>query len=186
MRDRKVYENGRNKEKDEFSIENLHILLKHTENLNEAFIVEESIKEIWKVHKDEDMRWSLEDANAALLRGDKSSSLTYLDEIVQKDSSYFEAWNKKSTCHYLLGDTNMSIETAHMAKSYNANHFQALSGLGLVHYDATRYKSAAKFFRESLSIDPWSPVSSRLLLCLDILEKLDLHENERNQSPSKE
>jgi tetratricopeptide (TPR) repeat protein len=157
-------------------MDNLLMLLKHTDNLNDALIVEEGIKEIWKVHGDEEMRWSLEDANAALLRGDKSSSLAYLDKIVQKDSSYFEAWNKKATCHYLLGDTNMSIETAHMAKSYNANHFQALSGLGLVHYDASRYKSAAKFFRKSLRIDPWSPVSSRLLMCLDMLERLDLDE----------
>ena len=80
----------------------------------------------------------------------------------------------------------MSIESAQMAKSYNTNHFQALSGLGLVHYDATRYRSAAKFFRASLSIDPWSPVSSRLSLCLDILERLDLDEDESNENSSKE
>ncbi len=77
-------------------------LLRNTECLEDAFIADEGIKELWKAHNDQQIRWSLDDGVTNLLRGDKLSALRIYDSIVEEqDPKYMEAWNKKATCHYV-------------------------------------------------------------------------------------
>jgi len=163
----------------QLSMDHFYHLLQNLDNANDAFIVEETIKEIWKVQENTDVRWSLDDATAALMRGDKIISLSIFDRIIESDDmKCFEAWNKKATCHYLLGDMDKSIEAAKTCMQYNPKHFQSLSGLGLVYHDISQYKKAAEFFRKSLQLNPWSRVSSRLSVSLDTLKRLDIREKE--------
>ena len=83
-------------------------LLHNTECLEDAFVAEEGIKEIWKAHNNQEIKWSLDDGIAHLLRGDKSSALNLYDKIVEKDDpKYVEAWNKKATCHYVSKSVSM-------------------------------------------------------------------------------
>ena len=77
-------------------------LLHNTECLEDAFIADEGIKELWKAHPDQEIRWSLDDGITNLLRGDKVAALRIYDKIVEEDDpKYMEAWNKKATCHYV-------------------------------------------------------------------------------------
>lgn len=163
---------------EDLSIDSLFHLLQNTDNADDAFIVEETIKEIWKVQDNSEIRWRLDDGNSALMRGDKVKSLVIYDSIIEDDETCFEAWNKKATCHYLQGDMNKSMEAAEAAIRYNPRHFQALSGLGLVYHDISQYRKSAESFRKSLRLDPWSRVSSRLCVCLDTLKRLDVDEKE--------
>merc|ERR1711957_236295 len=99
------------------------------------------------------------------------------DSILENDdSTCVEAWNKKATCHYLLGDMLKSMDAAETTVKYNPRHFQALSGLGLVYHDISQHRKSAESFRKCLRIDPWSRVSSRLCVCLDTLKRLDVNE----------
>ena len=76
-------------------------LLQNTECIEDAYIADEGIKELWKAHTDSNIRFSLNDGIANLLRGDKLAALTIYDNIVETDPEYMEAWNKKATCHYV-------------------------------------------------------------------------------------
>jgi len=76
----------------------------------------------------------------------------------------------------MLGEMPNSIEAANAASKINPMHFQAHAGLGLVYSDTNQYKKAALAFRKTLSLNPWSPVSSRLTKCLDTMKKLELAE----------
>jgi len=143
-------------------------LLYVAENLNDAICVQDTIKEIWKAHKDEEMSARLDDGTAELLRGNKEKALTIFDEIIKSDAEYFEAWSKKSTCHFMLGEMEESQEAALTTLDLQPLHFQALNGLGLVFYEKKDYKKALETFRKSLSLDPWSPVSSKLSSCIDM------------------
>lgn len=153
------------------SIDHLLFLLQHASSLDDAFVIEETIKEIWKSNFNMDLRWELDNGSDALMRGDKRRALEIFDDIVATDPEYFEAWNKKATCHYLLGATEESLKAAETAINLNNSHFQAYSGSGLVYSETGRYEAAAKCFRQSLRIDPWSPISSRLSLILDMEEE---------------
>ena len=151
-------------------------MLKLSDTMESAILFEDTIKEIWKAHENEELRFKLDNGVADLLRGNENRALGAFTQLVEEDPDYAEAWNKASTCHYLLGDMQSSLEAAERTLELLPRHFQAMNGLGLVHYEMQRYKLAARFFRQSLTLDPWSPVSARLSACKDMLHDVDLGE----------
>lgn len=158
--------------KDMTKLDHIFHILESADCLEDARVVEEFIKEIWKVHEDNEIRWSLEDGTEALIRGDKTKALHIFEDIINnQDPNYLEAYNKKATCHYLLGEMKKSIEAAEKACEMEPRHFQAYAGIGLVYNDTIDISKATEYFRRSLRLQPWSPVSSRLAVCLDLLKR---------------
>ncbi len=161
----------------ELCLQDLFELLNNTECVEDAFVAEEGIKELWKAHSNPDTRWTLDEGTAHLLRGDKVRAMEIYNKIVEEsDPTYVEAWNKKATCHYMLGEMPLSVDAALKACTINENHFQSHAGLGLVYNDTNQYAKAVGSFRKCLSLNPWSPVASRLNTCLDTLRRLELEE----------
>ena len=156
------------------SLENLLTLLQQMENLNDATTIEETLKEMFKAHSCQETRRRLDDGLADLLRGNKEEALRALTELVEDNPDYAEAYNKKSTCHYMLGQMTESIEAAQAALYLAPLNFQALSGLGLVQYENRKYHLAADSFRKSLEIDPWSPISCKYAAVLDLLKDISI------------
>lgn len=157
---------------EQISKANLFALLNAPDCMDDAIVVEETVKEIWKANRDPELRWRLDNGIADLLQGKKERALDTFSQLAVDDPQYAEAWNKKSTCHFMLGEMESSWEAAKQTLELQPDHFQALNGLGLVQYETKRYKLAAESFRRSLRLDPWSPVSSRLSACLDLLEDM--------------
>ena len=158
---------------DALSLEKLLELLQQLDNLNDAATVEETLKEMFKAHRCEETRRRLDDGLADLLRGKKEDALQRFSELVRDEPTYAEAHNKKSTCHYMLGQTAEAIEAAQASLHLAPLNFQALSGLGLCQYENREYQLAADSFRRSLAIDPWSPISCKYAACVDLLAKID-------------
>jgi tetratricopeptide (TPR) repeat protein len=155
---------------------NLLEFLHYSDSLESAIVLEDTVKEIWKAHEDETMRQRLDDGILDLLRGKRERALTAFLGIVKDDPLYAEAWNKISTCQYMMGDMGASMDSATKALELLPTHFQALAGLGLIQCETRRYKLATESFRRSLYLDPWSPVSARQSVCLDVLRGLDQEE----------
>ena len=155
------------------SLEKLLELLQELDNLNDTVTIEETLKEMFKAHRCEETRRRLDDGLADLLRGKKEDALQRFSELVQDEPTYAEAHNKKSTCHYMLGQTAESIEAAQASLHLAPLNFQALSGLGLCQYESREYQLAADSFRKSLLINPWSQISSKYVACVDLLAKID-------------
>lgn len=147
-------------------------LLRYTDCLEDAFVVDEAVKEMMKAHLKRRIRFDLDDGISHLLRGDKRKALEIFDKTIKEDNNYSDLWNKKSTCHYLLGEYPESIEASNYACSINQMNYQTYAGLGLIYYDMSLYEKAAIYFRKCLSLNPWSPVSSRLNVCLDLLSNM--------------
>ena len=164
---------------DQMQLDDLFNLLEISSRFEDAYVIEEFIKEVWKAHETNEVRWALEDGTEALLRGDKVKALNIFDNIINNDdSNYSEAYNKKSTCHYMIGEMGKSIDAAESACEMEPRHFQAFAGLGLVYNDTAQYRKASKCFRRSLKLQPWSPVSSRLTVCLDLMKRLDMKDDD--------
>mmetsp|Transcript_9863 Transcript_9863/g.18550 ORF Transcript_9863/g.18550 Transcript_9863/m.18550 type:complete len:808 (+) Transcript_9863:116-2539(+) len=162
-------------------MKSLFDLLRHSECLEDAIFVEEGIKEVWKAQSEVNIRWELHDGLAHLLRGDRRTALNMYDKIVERDPGCTEAWNKKATCHYMLGDMIRSEEAAKCALQADNQNFQALAGLGLVYYETKQYDKAMQYFRKCLVKNPWSSVSSRLVFCLDAMDRLNNNANDIEQ-----
>ena len=163
---------------EELSINVLFNFLKLANNIDSATAAEETIKELWKAHPDPAFRLRLDSGVADLLQGNREKARNTFQQLVLDDPTYGEAWNKASTCYFMLGDMQSSLDAVNEAIDLIPHHFQAMGGLGMIQYETRRYKLAAQSFRECLHLNPWSPVSVRLSACLDLLYGSDLKDEQ--------
>ena len=122
-----------------FSMDDLFYQLKNAENLEDATIIQDLIKELWKESTNCYLRNHLDTGISSLLEGKHEDALQQFSKVVESDPSYGEAWNKKATVHYLLGQAEHAIRSAKESLRIDDRNFQALAGLGLIEMDALRY-----------------------------------------------
>jgi len=152
-----------------FSMDDLFFVLQQSASLDDATIIQDLIREIWKESSNSDLRDKLDQGIADMLEGKNESALKAFTDIVTLDPNYSEAWNKKSTVHYMLDQIANSIESAEKALSLDKRNFQALAGRGLLEMDASRYDKAIESFKKCLEINPWmGTVSARLAMCIEL------------------
>ena len=170
---------GRGHNKGLFSLDDLFCLLKSTERLEDGFVVEYIIREVFKEfpggsrsgeesHRDESrsLRKQLDSGITELVEGKTKSALETFSDIVAREPSFGEAWNKKATCHYMLGEMDAALEASRKAVEIDPRNFQALAGIGLVEMDSFNDKEAIDAFRQCIDLNPWSMISARLNICI--------------------
>ena len=131
--------------------------LKTISGTAETAAVEAAIWIIW-IHRgtaeiDRDMALGI----AAINEGDYRRSLSYFDRMVRTAPDFAEAWNKRATVHYLMGNFDASVADIRRTLALEPRHFGALSGMGLI-YDAIGNRTAAaKVWEKALEIHPNMP-----------------------------
>jgi tetratricopeptide (TPR) repeat protein len=131
--------------------------LKTTFEVAETAAVEAAIWTIW-LHQgtakiDRDMALGI----AAINEGAYRRSLSYFDRMVRAAPDFAEAWNKRATVHYLMGNFDASVADIRRTLALEPRHFGALSGMGLI-YDAIGNQTAAmKVWEKALEIHPHLP-----------------------------
>lgn len=158
---------GKGHATDLFSLYDLFYVLKSAERLEDAKILQNMIKEVFKEYPDSSLRKQLDDGITELIEGKTKNALETFSNIVLTEPSYGEAWNKKATVHYILGEKDAAIEASNKALQTDPRNFQALAGIGLVEMDSLNFKKAITAFRRCLTLNPWSEISARLSICLD-------------------
>eukprot|EP00534_Pseudo-nitzschia_fraudulenta_P005851 CAMPEP_0201177128 /NCGR_PEP_ID=MMETSP0851-20130426/106649_1 /ASSEMBLY_ACC=CAM_ASM_000631 /TAXON_ID=183588 /ORGANISM="Pseudo-nitzschia fraudulenta, Strain WWA7" /LENGTH=814 /DNA_ID=CAMNT_0047460667 /DNA_START=71 /DNA_END=2512 /DNA_ORIENTATION=- len=153
------------------SLENLFHVLKHAEDFDTATVLSDAFKEAWKGHNNKEIRFKFDTGVNYLLTGNTDKALSMFCEVVDDDPTYAEAWNKASTCEFMIGNLDASMAAAHKTLEIMPDHFQALNGLGLVYNEKRDLLHARDNFRKSIELDPWSPVAPRLSVCLDTLQR---------------
>ena len=152
-----------------FSLDDLFVQLQQgADNLDDATVTQDLIKEIWKESSDRGLRHALDKGIAALLEGKNEASMAIFNEILEQDPSYHEAWNKLATVQWMLGHAAQSRGSAMQSLRLSGDsNFQALAGLGLADMEEGNLEQAAEKFQRCLELNPWSMVSARLAVCLD-------------------
>lgn len=135
--------------------------------LEDAIIVQDMIKEVFKEFPDSSIRKKLDSGITELIEGKTKKALETFSDIVAMEPTYGEAWNKKATVHYMLGEREAAIEASNKALEADPRNFQALAGIGLVEMDALNDKEAITAFQQCLALNPWSVVSARLSVCIN-------------------
>lgn len=130
--------------------------LKTTEDLESALKAERSIWAIWLEHDDPEIEEMMAVGNAAMQLGRLQDALAVFDQMVKVAPDYAEAWNKRATVLYALGNYEASLEDIERTLEREPRHFGALSGKGLCLAALDELEAAIAAFEQTLDLHPHS------------------------------
>ena len=136
-------------------LDGLFMQLRDAANSSDAGAVEAEIWRIWGEATDRDAQALFTRGVAAMSAGDARTAGAAFDLLVQLQPRFAEAWNKRATLRYLVGDDEGSIADIRQTLALEPRHFGALSGLALIMERQDRPGDAARSLKAALAIDPF-------------------------------
>ncbi len=128
--------------------------LRSADSPQQAVMIE---TEIWKQWYERDTTLGGQDMKAAIdamTSGRYTIALNLLNSLVDNQPDFAEAWNRRATVHYLLGDFKQSLSDIEKTLTLEPRHFGALSGVGLIMLQAGDNEKAMHAFEQVLEISP--------------------------------
>ncbi|HMR32937.1 MAG TPA: tetratricopeptide repeat protein [Geminicoccaceae bacterium] len=122
-----------------------------------AVVAEAEIWQIWSEIFDAESAELLAEGTAAMATRSWPTALERFDALVERSPNFAEAWNKRATLHYLMGDYPASVADIQRTLALEPRHFGALSGLGLIFMTIGDPEPAIESFEAALAIHPYMP-----------------------------
>ena len=129
--------------------------LKKINNSSEAKIIENKIWKLWTTHPSEQRLTNLLAKGSSYMSQDKlTSAHKVFSKAIELDPNWAEAWNKRATVLYLMGNYELSQKDIDVVLNLEKRHFGALSGQGLVQTALQNYEKAIESYIEAHKIYP--------------------------------
>ena len=129
--------------------------LKKINNSSEAKIIENKIWKLWTTHPSEQSLTNLLAKGSNYMSQDKlTSAHIVFSKAIELDPNWAEAWNKRATVLYLMGNYELSQKDIDVVLNLEKRHFGALSGQGLVQTALQNYEKAIESYIEAHKIYP--------------------------------
>lgn len=118
--------------------------------------IEGRIWQHWLEAPNEKAAFLMSQISRAMSGGDLQIALGICNQLVENEPDFAEAWNKRATIHYLLGNNALSVADIRETVIREPRHFGAISGLGLIFVRQNDLKAALTAFEQVLAISPGS------------------------------
>ena len=124
-------------------------------NATAVYGTEQKIWEIWSTHPTDQLLTTRLAEGSKLVRNEQLvNAVDIFTEVIKKDPTWAEAWNKRATVLYLLGDYQSSQNDIDKVLKLEKRHFGALAGQGLVNIKLENYEKAIKSYEKAQEIYP--------------------------------
>ncbi len=124
-------------------------------NAKVASIVEQEIWKIWSTHpSDAKLTARLEEGSQLVRNQQLNKAIEIFTEVINRDQSWAEAWNKRATVFYLIGEFKKSQDDIDEVLKLEYRHFGALTGQGLVNIQLKNYEKAIFSYQQAKEIYP--------------------------------
>jgi tetratricopeptide (TPR) repeat protein len=128
--------------------------LQETRSPLEARMTEQQIWQVWLESGNAAVDRLMAQGIVAMREEHYDDALRAFDRMVGQAPDFAEAWNKRATVHYLLGNWTASVLDIERTLALEPRHFGALFGLGLI-YDALEQPEAAlRSYEATLQLNP--------------------------------
>ena len=114
-------------------LETLFITLSSSSDKQVIRSTENQIWDIWFSHPNSDVERLMQIGVQRMNNNRQSEAMIIFNQLVENFPNYAEAWNRRATLHYIVGNFQESIDDIERVLSLEPRHFGALSGLGLVY-----------------------------------------------------
>ena len=118
-------------------------------------VVEQEIWKIWSTHPtDAKLTAKLEEGSQLVRDQQFFKAIEIFTEVINFDQNWAEAWNKRATVFYLIGEFKKSQDDIDKVLAIEARHFGALAGQGLVNIQLKNYEKAILSYEQAKEINP--------------------------------
>ena len=144
-----VSANDRNVELDKLFLE----LKKNIPSLSSG--IAQQIWMLWSTHPTDQKLTSLLDEGSRLVQDQQlTRAIDVFTEAIELDPNWAEAWNKRATVLYMVGEFQKSQNDIDKVLVLEQRHFGALAGQGLVNIQLKNYEKAIKSYEKAQEIYP--------------------------------
>ncbi len=120
-----------------------------------AYSTEQKIWDLWSTHPTSRKLTLRLKEGSSLVRNNKlTKAIEIFTEVIENDPNWAEAWNKRATVLYMLGDYQGSQKDIDKVLELETRHFGALAGQGLVNIKLENYEKAIDSYKRAQEIYP--------------------------------
>lgn len=144
----------------------INTLLEDLKNPEES-VREHATQKLWRIWFQQKGIHGLEiiDRSQKLLDvGKVVEAESVLNELIENQPDFAEAWNRRAFLYYSSGKYRESLIDCQKVVHLIPVHFGALHGMGLCYAAIGEYQKAIQAFRRALEIQPFSIINQKLIL----------------------
>ena len=120
-----------------------------------SFKIEQKIWKIWSTHPNNNELTSMLSVGSDFVNNNQyQKAVEIFTKIIELDPSWAEAWNKRATVLYMMGEFKKSQNDIDEVLKLEKRHFGALAGQGLVNIKLENYEKAIMSYEEAMEIYP--------------------------------
>ena len=120
-----------------------------------AAIIEQEIWSLWSTHPtDQKLTARLEEGSMFVRNQQLIKARDIFTEVISIDQNWAEAWNKRATVLYMMGEFQKSQDDIDKVLALEQRHFGALAGQGLVNIQLKNYEKAIRSYEQAQEIYP--------------------------------
>ena len=137
-----------------------------------SFNIEQKIWNIWSTHPTNQKLTKMLAKGSDLVNNKKfEDAIEIFSQVIKLDPSWAEAWNKRATALYLIGEFQKSQNDINKVLELEKRHFGALAGQGLVNIELKNYEKAILSYQKAKEIYPTMKSPEVMIKQLKILIK---------------
>ena len=128
---------------------------------------EAASRELWRLWFNQKGAYgleALEQSQALLQAGRVDQAEAKLNELIQDQPDFAEAWNRRAVLYYMQGRYSQSLTDCQQVVALNPIHFGAIHGMGLCYAALGEYLPAIAAFRRALEVQPHALVNQKMIL----------------------
>ena len=124
-------------------------------NTSLSFETEQKIWKLWSTHPSDQKLTKMLSKGSDLVNNQKlNEAIIIFSKVIDLDPDWAEAWNKRATVLYLIGEYQESQNDIDKVLKLEERHFGALAGQGLVNIQLKNYEKAIMSYEKAKKIYP--------------------------------
>jgi tetratricopeptide (TPR) repeat protein len=137
--------------------------------------IAQQIWTLWSTHPTNHKLTSILDEGSRLVQDRQLyRAIDVFTEAIELDPSWAEAWNKRATVFYMVGEFQKSQDDIDKVLELENRHFGALAGQGMVNIQLRNYEKAILSYKKAQEIYPSMQSAEIMIKQIENLIKQDL------------